>query len=538
MPFSRLRWKTAAGLVCALLAGASLSWLYRSRRRSCKFARWRGEPFASQADELGSFTRPDRASVGVNGSPGRPASLASAAAAAEEQGGGVAVQGLKEAGALLKDSGPSVRVPEAGRNVVLRAEEATEYRTEILPASPQIPGPSLGQTFAGVLRETFHENWPAPILPAATGILEPQPAMVPEFACFKSQLILPDAAVPPAPSREEEPGGTPETWKEERRGPVQPLFGDEFMPSKLLPPLERNKPGEFGPPEPNAFAAPPIGDSGLRVFIRSIGRRLLRTIDALLSLLLAPFVHRKMRWIIAGVALAAVVSHSSSMRPAMEKAAAAAIQPLRQREAFTWQESFHDGTTTWVPSSALAPTEEGEARVKGLVLYTKAMGFKNYGVDFSARLDRRSIGWVVRASDPQNYFVFKLVERGRSPQGLKFDLIRYPVTGGRAPLPAERRVVPVIVIGSQNRFLNISCRVTEDQIVTLVNGFGVDTWKHPEVRSGSVGFLAEDGDSFLVKSLTISGNDDFWGLFLWGAEQTFHDLRQATAHVLPRLKGV
>jgi hypothetical protein len=535
MAFSRLRWKAAAGLAGALLAGAWLSWLlYRSRRRRPNLALWRAGALALQADELGPFTQGASAAVGVNGLPERSPCLA-AATPSDKREGALAVD--DQAGPFLSDGELLLPDPEAAPRVVLKAKEIAESGREIGSASPEISSPSLRQTFDEAFQKTFHESWPAPILPAADGIVEPRPAMAPEFACSASQLMLPCAAVLPAPNREQERGGAPETPEYQEMAFVQPLFGDEFMPSKLLPPLERTKPGESSSQKANAFAAPPIGDSSLRVFSRRIGRRLLRAIDAVLSLLLAPVVHRKIRWITAAVALAAIVSHSSSMRPAMEKAAAAAIQPLRQREAFTWQESFHDGTTTWVPSSALAPTEEGEARVKGLVLYTKAMGFKNYGVDFSARLDRRSIGWVVRASDPQNYFVFKLVERGRSPQGLKFDLIRYAVTGGRAPSPAERQVVPVIVIGSQNRFLNISCRVTDDQIVTLVNGFGVDTWKHPEVRSGSVGFLAEDGDSFLVRSLTISGNDDFWGLFLWGAEQTFRDLRQATTHML-RPKGV
>lgn len=284
----------------------------------------------------------------------------------------------------------------------------------------------------------------------------------------------------------------------------------------------------------------PTPGASLGSSLQGLVNGVLRTANALLRLVLLPFVHRTLRWVTAAVVVAVVIGNTGPARAALGSALAAMGEPLHERAAFTWRETFQNASRPWVPVSALDPAGDGVVRVRGLVLQTKTQGLKTYGLDFSARADKKSIGWVVRAADPADYFVFKLIERGRSPRGLKFDLVRYAVVHGQAPPVDQRKSVPVIVIGGTDDFVDISARVTDDQILTLVNGFGVDTWKNPEVRNGAIGLLAEDGESFLVKSMTISGNDDFLGLFLWGAEQTFKSVKQVAGQVVEarRTKGV
>ncbi len=170
--------------------------------------------------------------------------------------------------------------------------------------------------------------------------------------------------------------------------------------------------------------------------------------------------------------------------------------------------------------------------MRGLTLLSKTNALQSYVVDFAARVDQRSIGWVVRSASSGDYTVFKLTPRHRTPQGLKFDLVQYPVVGGRPPAPAERKTVQLVVPAPEEGVLNISVRVTAEQILILVNGFGVDAWKRPANSSAGLGFLAENGDSFLIKSLTISGNDDFLGLLLSGAGQTLRRLAVPAPHRL------
>ena len=247
-----------------------------------------------------------------------------------------------------------------------------------------------------------------------------------------------------------------------------------------------------------------------------------RILRAALALILLPFLHRRLRLATAAIILLTLGWSFQPARGALHSAIAVAGQPLRDRAAFDWDETFDDGFTAWIHASSLSPAKSGAVLVRGLALHAKTMALKAYEINFSARADKKSIGWVVRASSPGEYYAFKLIERGRSAQGVRFELVRYPVIGGVA---SERRSVPLIVIGRADAFLNMTVRVGEEQILTLVNGFGVDICKDQKLKSsGGFGFLAEGGESFLVKSLTISGNDDSLGLFLRGAEQTFRAL--------------
>jgi hypothetical protein len=202
------------------------------------------------------------------------------------------------------------------------------------------------------------------------------------------------------------------------------------------------------------------------------------------------------------------------------------LAPLHERAAFAWNERFDDGFSHWVHASALEPDRSGAIRVRGLAMHGKTTTLRNYEVNFAARIQKRSIGWVVRAEGFENFYVFKLTDRGPSPAGRKFDLTRYSVVAGSAPAPRDRETVPLVLRVADNDFLEVAVRVAEDQILTSVNGYGVDAWKHPKRKTGGVGLLAENGESFLVKSLSISANEDFLGLFLYGAEETFRSVRK------------
>ncbi len=249
-------------------------------------------------------------------------------------------------------------------------------------------------------------------------------------------------------------------------------------------------------------------------------RRVGVPLRALARLLLLPFLHRRLRLALAAVAFL-ILSWSIVPASALRDGLAAAGRPLHARAAFSWQETFENGFGAWTRPSALSVVKSRAVLVRGLALHGPTMGLKTYKMNFSARVERKSIGWVIRASGPRDYYLFKLVERGRSPEGMRFDLVRYSVVAGVA---SARATEPLVVAGPRNDFLDISVRVTEDQILTLVNGFGVDILKHPQGRTGGAGFLAENGEAFLVRALTISGNEDFLGLFLRGAEDTFHQI--------------
>ncbi|HYM11152.1 MAG TPA: hypothetical protein VEU62_10480 [Bryobacterales bacterium] len=292
------------------------------------------------------------------------------------------------------------------------------------------------------------------------------------------------------------------------------------------------------PPQPAAPIPPGPTFGGVgHWFLRQI----LRLADSALGVLLVPFVGRRLRWVTVAVAAIATLLAIPYTHEALGTAVDAAQRPFAERAAFNWQESFgRDLSTAWIHPSALEPTEAGTVRVQGLTLNGKTMGLKEYQMDFAARVDRKAIGWIVRAVDARNYYAFKLADHGRAAagsDGVKFDLVRYQVIDGQAPDPGQRYTAHLVIHVKQSDFLNISTRVSEDQIITIINGFGVDEWKHLKMQTGGLGFLAENGESFQIKSLAISGNEDFLGLFLWGAQQTYRSVRANVASLTANRRG-
>lgn len=195
-------------------------------------------------------------------------------------------------------------------------------------------------------------------------------------------------------------------------------------------------------------------------------------------------------------------------------------QPIKNRAAFFILEDFEGNSADWLSSGSLKREAEGFAASGGLALRLDTMELSNYRFDFEARIRSRAVGWVVRAADTRNYYAFKLVENGREGPYL----LRYPVIGGsRRGGPVRVELPSKLATADFNR---VTVRVRGEQITTLVNGWGVDFWKDASLPVGGVGFLSENGESALVRKLTVTGNDDTWGLILYGTLETLRTLEE------------
>src|SRR6476659_737778 len=64
------------------------------------------------------------------------------------------------------------------------------------------------------------------------------------------------------------------------------------------------------------------------------------------------------------------------------------------------------GGAGWM--SEWASDSTGSARGRQLSLYRPSMGMSNYRLEFSGRIERKSLGWVFRAVDSKNYYAGKL----------------------------------------------------------------------------------------------------------------------------------
>ena len=201
-------------------------------------------------------------------------------------------------------------------------------------------------------------------------------------------------------------------------------------------------------------------------------------------------------------------------------AAAARMEP---RAAFQVVDYFESGIAgKWDPQG-LVSDQSGVARVAGLALHRDTMDLGGYRWDFDAKITSRAVGWVVRASDAENYHVCKLVQRRRSRSKMGYQLVRYPVVNGQAKT-SEAVERDVDVEWKEDSFNRISVRVGDRQIRTFINGWSVDLWIVPDLGSGGIGFLANSGEASLIRYVAVDSNSDFWGLTLYGALKTVRAL--------------
>ena len=221
--------------------------------------------------------------------------------------------------------------------------------------------------------------------------------------------------------------------------------------------------------------------------------------------------------------------HIESAAARIEVAISTFTQPIRERAAFFIVDDFEQGAEKWISEGSMTFDPGGLFRVNGMALREDTLNLESYRFDFDAKIETGAVGWAVRARDMRNYYAFKLVETKRQATRL-YELHRYAVIDGVETADAAKVRIPVPGhLPKQDDFNRISMRVRGSQIMTLVNGWGVDHWRDSRLERGGVGFLAENGESSLISRVTVSGNDDTWGLILYGTIETLRSVRETVS---------
>ena len=199
-------------------------------------------------------------------------------------------------------------------------------------------------------------------------------------------------------------------------------------------------------------------------------------------------------------------------------------QPVRERAAFFIRDEFEKGLERWDGAgSSLSPA--GYLRVNGLTLHNATMKLRDYRLDFDFRIEAGMLGWVVRAADDKNYYAFEL-RRDNARDDSGYQLRRYLFSNGRR---AESSLSDLSLGPAGNDLNHMSVRVSGDTIQTLFNGSGVDRWKENRYSQGGVGFYGGPQDTALVRRVTVRGNEDVLGLFLYGTMETMRSVREFLA---------
>jgi hypothetical protein len=172
---------------------------------------------------------------------------------------------------------------------------------------------------------------------------------------------------------------------------------------------------------------------------------------------------------------------------------------LSDRAAVAYTDDFRNGLAEWEGAGDWARSwsydASGFVRTGGLALLAPSRDLTDYRMEFLGQIERRSMGWVVRAADMRNYFALKLtvVADGPVPE---VAFIRYPVINGVAGA-ASQQLLPISV--RSDTVYRVQTEVRGDYYAVTVQGKVVDSWTDARLKRGSIGLFSGKGELARVR---------------------------------------
>jgi hypothetical protein len=173
-------------------------------------------------------------------------------------------------------------------------------------------------------------------------------------------------------------------------------------------------------------------------------------------------------------------------------------------------ESFDNGMKAWGVqgwASGWSRSSEGYVRPGQLALFQPTLRYADYRMDFFGQIEAKSMSWVVRGKDPENYYAMRItvVKPGLRPV---ISMAHYPVVGGKEGHKVE---VPLSVMMHNNTPYRISVEVKGSHYTASIEGEEIDSWSDETLLAGGVGFFSEAGARARIYWMKVTKNDDWLG---------------------------
>ncbi|HEV8042133.1 MAG TPA: hypothetical protein VGP62_24860 [Bryobacteraceae bacterium] len=183
---------------------------------------------------------------------------------------------------------------------------------------------------------------------------------------------------------------------------------------------------------------------------------------------------------------------------------------LESKGTGTLREDFHAGVANWEGFKSVNSDwsmASGVVHPTSLRVWKPSTSMSNYEMEFMGQIERKSIDWAFRASDVRNYYATKLIitKPGPLPNA---GLVRFIVLDGRE---RERVELPLPLTLERGVDYRVQVSVRGGRFLTSVNGQLVSSWMDNRLTRGGVGFFSEDGESALLKWVSVSERDSFLG---------------------------
>jgi hypothetical protein len=153
------------------------------------------------------------------------------------------------------------------------------------------------------------------------------------------------------------------------------------------------------------------------------------------------------------------------------------------------------GEAGWLTEWVTDPT--GSSHGRQISLYRPSLPMSDYRLEFSGRIEQKSLGWAFRKADSRNYYVAKL--QATRPGG-PVNLVRYGVIRG---VEDPHIQIPVPNVSSAG-MLKVRLDANRSRFTIYVQNQVVADWEDHRLQKGGVGFLSEREERGQVQSVQIS----------------------------------
>jgi hypothetical protein len=184
---------------------------------------------------------------------------------------------------------------------------------------------------------------------------------------------------------------------------------------------------------------------------------------------------------------------------------------LHERSALLLEDDFLSGLSGWAGgpdwAAGWAYGAAGFVQPRKLALLRASLPLADYRVEFLGQIQQKSLSWVFRARDLNNYYAMKITiaRPGPIPLGA---IIRYTVVDGVA---VDRVQLP-LPLGIRNDTLyRVETSAQQDRFVTSIDGQVVDTFFDRHHPSGGVGLFSGSDEASRVLWVRVVERDDFLG---------------------------
>ena len=232
---------------------------------------------------------------------------------------------------------------------------------------------------------------------------------------------------------------------------------------------------------------------------------------------LEPQLSNKIKWqyiaaAAAALLLAGVLRPSKGFGDSLPWSGVSLHQWISQRASRDFADDFRAGLNQWQGVQPKWPkswsySTDGFIHPGQLALYRPSVPLSDYHFEFMAQIENKSVDWVVRAKDADNYYALKFTVLQGGPRPI-MAMVHYPVIGGQR---GSRIQTPLRMMIHANTPYRVTVDVKGNRYRTFIEDQEADFWTDDRLKTGGVGFFSEASEHARVYWVKLESHPDILG---------------------------